>query len=307
MTDETTSEASSRSQDRRLELTLRRVAGVAERPAGCHRCAVTVGDALNLGCPHDGHERAGESPINVKLLDATLKRIEASSKLLSDGEGTWRVVPAGAGAPEGPLWNQWTWRALVAADDDTWSVTGNDVETLERCKTSLCFAGWADELDALPGERIWLVDADETAKLDHDDWRYVMALELSSLLLARPDDEVTVHLSTFDPTAENDDRRVVNASDRARRLLGLDRAIKLYHEIVSGMDAFERFAADVPYPEIVEHLFSSTSTLDDLRDLATDLKEMNDWLITHAPASAPGDFVTGPADERPPARPREEG
>lgn len=306
MTDETTSEASSRSQDRRLELTLRRVAGAAERPAGCHRCAVTVGDAFNLGCPHDGHERAGESPINVRLLDVTLERVEEARKLLSDGEGLWRATPATAGAPEGPLWAQYAWRTLLIAEDEWPFAEGSP--PVDRCQTALCFAGWADELDALPGERIWLVDANEAAQLDPDDFQFTLAIELSSLLLTRPDDEPekTVHLSAYDPDAEEGDRRVVTASARAERLLGFERARDRFN-VIGRAQFGHGTMAFAPSITALNRLFDSDNTLENLRRMVGELHELNDWLIAHAPANAPGDFVTGPADERPPARPREEG
>lgn len=259
-----------------------------ETTRGCPRCLATVGDGFNLGCPHGGHERAGESPINVKLLDVTLRRVESTTKLLNGRDGTWRVTPADAGAPEGPMWGQFAWRTLVLVDDDLQLIPEGH-EAFARCKTSLCFAGWTDEVDALPGERIWFIDADETAALDRDDFQYTMALELASLLLARPDDLDSIRLSTFDPSVKDGDRPVIPASERARRLLGLDRALDAHWRVTRERPLDMIWSADVPDLEPVESLFDGNNTLDDLRDRVAELHRLNDWLMANLTPAGTGD------------------
>jgi hypothetical protein len=303
MTDETTDESLTEAQARIMAEVL---AQVPEQPTakvigpawtsggGCMRCAETVQDPWNPGCPHGGHERAGESPLNLTLLDATLKRLRDVRRVLSAEDGTWRVVPAAPGAseaPQAPLWNQWAWRTVIT-DGPDWIVTEGKDE-LERCATGMCLAGWTGELDALPGEELWLVSHERLNEAGQQEtFRDTLDIELASLLLKRPyDDPDAVHkTTTWNPRAEPAD--VVTAESRARRLLGFDRAnqLALKLRMAGHLDIYAE--DDLEY--VTQSIFDGSNDLDALEDYAGRLRRLNEVLIA-ARAARAGDADATPA------------
>jgi hypothetical protein len=207
-----------------------------------------------------------------------------------NSEGLPVVVPAEPDAPDAPIWDQGTWRAFIAPED-----VEEGQEELERCGTSLCVAGWADQLDGLPGEALWLLSDQE---LVTDDAQYY-----GNYLLRRDDDEA-FHVII------RRDRQVVSARERAWRLLGLSRATYLLDDLSAGL--FETVMHEGWF-NAMDELFNGINTLADVREQVDDLRRLNDWLINHHPALAhvrayadahtdtgtrPGDEVTGRADAR---------
>jgi hypothetical protein len=233
----------------------------------CFRCHLTVGDPVNPGCPHGGHERAGDSPLNVKLLDAALEHVKDARKLLRDGEGAHRLV----GGVPGPAWAQTTWRDAIASvgvnhsDDDT-----------PRCGTAMCLAGWADTVDGLPGERVWLV-TDEQLNARWED----LAESEAIMLIARSDDDTSDVYENWIEESPGEDRadQVIDANVRGRRILGLNRVSRLLRESLWTRDEYRELSR-LPQSG-VSQLFDGGNSLDDLIAHRNALVRLNDWLIAH--------------------------